>query len=636
MYERPATPRRAIWDESTPRTHPSNLTWCPKPFTEGDLDGQGQGRLLGTSEHVDAIETLVREAAQNSWDARLGGPSGMDFRLDVRRATRDERQCLAGSVFTGTDQDLDRALPALRPTVTGDLWLLEVSDRGTKGLGGSTSSRRPPDPEEPTDYRDFVLNLGAPRDQQLGGGTYGFGKTATYRASTCGCVVIWSQARVHGRMESRLIASAMGGSFNMAERRYTGRHWWALPNEDGSFEPMTGTQAIRLGNQIFRTGFGPEETGTSLLVIQPDMAGQTPDDYARTLAAAVTKHLWPKLVPGNRDQMRITVTLDGVAVPVPGPFDDPVLASFSHALQAVRAMETGGEPEEFLGRYSEVRGNPRPGKRNSLLGYLAMAPFPEAAEASQRIVERPRTHDVCLMRSEAELVVRYLAGPALPRDGRSWAAVFKPHRDHDDAFAESEPPTHDDWAPKSVTDPGKKSVVTVALRRIRELLAEWTAPAGGAITHNGGSTRAGHVADALSDLVPDAIGSRPGRYRQAGSRTGTHSSGPSAGIVHNRFGEDHNGLRRWAFQVKIERGAGRHLLVVPRVRIASVEGALDHEEARILGWTPGEGPPDPDLMPQQPGTAWRTMGDTTAWVFAQAPADLAVSISLDVDPDEEG
>ena len=51
-----------------------------------------------------------------------------------------------------------------------------------------------------------------------------------------------------------------------------------------------------------------------------------------------------------------------------------------------------------------------------------------------------------------ELVVKYLEGPELPAPQVEWAGVFINDEDIDSAFADAEPPTHDDWQAHMVED----------------------------------------------------------------------------------------------------------------------------------------------------------------------------------------
>ena len=76
------------------------LQWFAKQFGPGDIDGLGAKRLLGTP-NIEPAAVLVREMAQNSWDAR-GKTPFIEFTLNLR--------CLRG-------ETLDR----LRRDVFGDV-----------------------------------------------------------------------------------------------------------------------------------------------------------------------------------------------------------------------------------------------------------------------------------------------------------------------------------------------------------------------------------------------------------------------------------------------------------------------------------------------------------------------------------
>ena len=60
-----------------------HLEWVPKPFRDGDLAGGGSNRLLGRSD-LSATEILIREMAQNAWDARTAGGTPT-FDINLRR-----------------------------------------------------------------------------------------------------------------------------------------------------------------------------------------------------------------------------------------------------------------------------------------------------------------------------------------------------------------------------------------------------------------------------------------------------------------------------------------------------------------------------------------------------------------------
>ena len=82
------------------------------------------------------------------------------------------------------------------------------------------------------------------------------------------------------------------------------------------------------------------------------------------------------------------------------------------------------------------------------------------------------SHHIALMRP-IELVVKYMEGAALPDERLEWAAVFVASHDEEveRAFADSEPPAHDDWIPANFPRGRAKSLVNIALKRLREIAA---------------------------------------------------------------------------------------------------------------------------------------------------------------------
>ena len=159
-----------------------------------------------------------------------------------------------------------------------EIWALEVSDRGTVGLGGPIRNDLAVDSGVDTDFIDLVFNIGAPRDAYLGGGTYGFGKTISYVASSVGTILIWSRCEGSSGLEHRLIGSAIGDGFNMDGLRFTGRHWWgnAIASE-GRVEPAVGDLAEELGEAVFASRFDRDVTGTSILILDPQLGGDSPE-----------------------------------------------------------------------------------------------------------------------------------------------------------------------------------------------------------------------------------------------------------------------------------------------------------------------------------------------------------------------
>jgi len=127
---------------------------------------------------------------------------------------------------------------------------------------------------------------------------------------------------------------------------------------------------------------------------------------------------------------------------------------------------------------------------------------------------------VALMRP-AELVVRYLEADPLSNPAGEYVGVFICDPSVEQAFAHSEPPSHDDWHPDYL-DGHDRTFVRVALKRIKEAMMELARPPE-PVVHVGTSTA--DVADRLGAVLLGAAGPGPGGSRPptTPSRAGTRS-----------------------------------------------------------------------------------------------------------------
>jgi hypothetical protein len=473
------------------------LSHFPEPRqAHGGLAGEGALNLLGRPD-LDPLVVLVREAGQNSWDARLSEHGPVEFNVSLSRVDETRRAVLRKEVFTELpprgivsqddgpeDEVARRDLP--EALADADLWMLTITDRNTTGLGGPIRADLPPmDDKDTPDFVDFVFNIGQPSDKELGGGTYGFGKTISYLVSRCRTVVIHTRTVGRNGPEQRLIAQAIGHQYTQRGRNYTGRHWWGRVDRHGRVLPLIGNDAEVLARRLNLPSLD-SDTGTTIAIIDPAFAQRTAEEAASFIAEAIPWSFWPKMVAerGRAASMAFSVSLNGVEVLVPDPRRTPPLDAYVRALRALRECEAGrGDPAELEPiKVTELRSQ-RPA---AILGLLAMTPNaaqrmsrqgdPGASEDPEHdptATARPflgRSHHVALMR-QAELVVRYLPGPELPDRSIEYAGVFKADASVDGAFAESEPPTHDDWRPVLVSASWNRRYVNIALRQLRNALA---------------------------------------------------------------------------------------------------------------------------------------------------------------------
>ncbi|MEB2527400.1 hypothetical protein [Kocuria rosea] len=439
------------------------VAWHSQSFPpEGASAAEGIRNQLGRPE-LDMLTILVREAAQNSWDARTSDTEPVQFDISLRDIGPAQLPAWRAALQPHIPPDSD-GFPLRARLRDSALRVLEVSDRGTKGLGGPT--RADAVTEGPRDFVTFVRNIGEPRDRHLGGGTYGFGKGIFYLLSMVGTVLIHTRAHnAEGELETRLIGCALRRSYTWIDAgsglpcRYTGRHWWGVPGENSLVEPLVGEDAEDMAARLGMKGFAAEETGTTVVVIDPNVSGMDPADLGRYLAETICWQLWPKMLAraDGSVPMEFRVCSDGIDYEVPDPRKFRPLNLFVKAYEAM----AGDAGEELW------CGNPK-----RLLGRIGVAKRPmvglEPTRASETVDIENMVHHVCLMRP-AELVVTYHKGPKPQSENFGYAGVFRADEDLDQVFAAAEPPTHDAWHPSMLEKPDSTYVRTT-FTRISEIL----------------------------------------------------------------------------------------------------------------------------------------------------------------------
>lgn len=522
------------------------MEWFPESYPRaGGLAAAGFYKLLGRP-RLDPLAVLVRETAQNSWDARLDNPDPVAFTLQGWHLTSEERDALRNEVFVDATKavgtNLDQELRA------EELVGLYITDRNTKGLSGPLHADEA-DPENTYDWVDFVLNVGKANTQGHTGGTYGFGKTISYVVSAANTIVIHSRTRYRGRFQTRLIACAIGEEFTRGRRLFTGRHWWGESDGDVPI-PVTGQAADRLAQRIGMPSFDPGETGTNILVLAPDLGGRTPEQAMRFIAESVIWHLWPKLIERRgRRAMSIDVSWNGDTVAIPRPEDRPPLQGFAQAFQAILDGRAGDKSPLGL-RFDPVRCL-RPA---TVVGALVTVPLvhreravvDDGSNAHDSDAPAPAAvigevcHHVALLRTP-ELVIEYWEGPPPPEGGTEWAGVFRASDAHDAHFAAAEPPTHDSWNPSLLPKSQGRTIVNVGLRELRKILDNrWAQRKRG--RHEDASSTA-FVADELAHLVRSIEAKGPGRHRRGEkpSRPSARAK-PKVDIIHSAPIELDDGL----------------------------------------------------------------------------------------------
>lgn len=589
------------------RTNPGPMDWFPQKFEPGAIQGAGAKKLLGTP-NVSMEELLVRETAQNSWDARTGDRP-VEFTLNLRQLDAGTIGLLRRTVFTGAacGTQIHRALSA--DVVSA----VEISDRGTVGLGGPVRNDRAIPPDSVTHFIDLIFNIGASKGDPTSGGTYGFGKSIAYMVSEVGAIVVWSRCATDAGPEDRLIASAIGDVFEMDDFRYTGRHWWGRTVDDRP-EPLVGGIAGELGRQLFAKPFDDDELGTSILILAPRLGEEGPEDDAAVVTDAVLANLWPKLLPdaSGMQPMRIRVQVDGIDHPIPDPSAHPTLSGPVSCLQAVRA-EQAGRPRPHSLFVVDVREIKR---YNEVLGHIALTKYPIASGAASGL-ENSRA--VTLMRNGAELVVRKIERAALAEPGFQWAGVFKPVAALDGTFALSEPPAHDDWSPASLQDKSQRSRVKLAMQRVQEEADKFIEPYATTRTAQSSTSAAG-VGDMLAGLMAGSFGSAPSRATGEPGTGGARSSKASVQLGTPEWRESARpGWTRTVVPVRLVGGPPTGSSVRVEIGIGTDGGTERGADPAFLhdgGW----------VSTGSTGTAHMAPGEVLDYWF-EASDDIAVDVS---------
>lgn len=402
--------------------------WWSQPFApEGSATAGGILNQLGRP-GLDELTVLVREAAQNSWDARASAKVSFEIHINQLGDLADAWQSVG--------------LPPESPSgleLESHDWVMRISDRGTHGLRGPVRASERPKDGQGSDFVQFLRNVGEPRDSHFGGGTYGFGKGIFYRLSQASTIIVDSRIRTSDGFERRLMGAALGQAYYLGSQRFTGRHWYGAISGDGIPDPILNSDADAIADRLGFPGFLEQETGTDVVVVLPDFGTisvehetrvRSAEEAAFHLISAILWNLWPKMV-GPESEMCFGVFLNGRRVSIPSPSEVPHLRVFASALQSI----TDGRGEQY--------------RRASLpTGHFASALAPSTPDSgsisdiAKPFVGAPR--HVCRMRA-TELVVDYFESRVEIDPSFCFGAVFRATREADQHFANAEPPTHDSW-----------------------------------------------------------------------------------------------------------------------------------------------------------------------------------------------
>ncbi len=435
--------------------------------------------------HANPLRTLVREAAQNSWDAR--GEDTPMFHVDVTRLSGLQADYLIS--LLGTD-DVP-GLPSFEQ-IKQETPIIIVRDERTFGLDGDVTR---PATEVGGRWWRFVGNYGdravadAAGGDALGGagGSFGLGKLAYFGASMSRLVVIHSQVRLaDDDLETRFLIYGIGE--NRPDLNFTGRHWWGRSGEAMNEEiplPITGNEADVHAAALGLPPFAKDMTGATFAIINAAAPPEADESYEQTVCRSefirecLLWNLWPKYSFTDAP-MEIGLSEDGREIPLIKAEDHPVAKHFVRAYQAATSDEAPAGTKKCFVTYTR--------RRILQVGAAIEARAEEVTDAEAKLIEAaggpslPLRH-VMLLR-DPRLVVCYreamprtlteehpIAGVAVPPGGGSTTIRNLGLRLVDDILRRSEPEAHDTWDPERVRlAPGEQTFMRHVMRDLDEAI----------------------------------------------------------------------------------------------------------------------------------------------------------------------
>lgn len=596
-----------------------------KPRGAGDQTSGGRGKLLRATTNLTRVQVLVRETLQNSWDAADLDDWVPAYGVHVYKPAEDARGALTESVFA----ELPPSLEILKQSLSDpNMHVMEIYDRGTTGLNGPVRASEAAAPDSPNNFNSFVFDIGTTKSDGASGGTFGFGKTATFEVSHAHSVVYWSVcANSSGELEHRLIACTLHEPYDQGGARFTGAHWWGDPTSE-EIVPLRGDAAQQLGEVLFKTSFGDEETGTSILVIDPEMTDareqdkeaiaerrplRTDDDadlFVDEVVEALGDSAWAKAIYAGeeyppmlfeifrRDEQlevaakirskfnRYAASLSEIRNELnqlEGPVDEAkgfqVLKTSGPIPIRLRPKRSFGEPHSaFFGT-----------RTDTVSGYLHLMLTVDSASGALhhhlKALAAPR-NQLCLMRSKAEFVVYYDHMTDVELDGLQWSGVFKPTPECDHHFASSEPPTHDAWTPNTADTEVSSYVVRRTLEQVKEKTRGFLDAQRVELKRANRSVR--DVAAALRSFMPvadleESSDSEPNGRRSTGSNRKRRST-PEISVLASRLTGDNGNEFLIDFSVQSPKRSEVSVSVIPSARTADGKMVLEPDEF-ILEWS---------------------------------------------------
>lgn len=330
----------------------------------GYISAGGVIRTINVS-NLSIAEVFLREAVQNSFDAKKENCSNINFGMRAYNFTDDQLSNFKGLFDEGT---------ALKPTfykkylaskIKKGMLNIEVTDTNTVGLTGFPGVTNKNDNKQ--HFYKFVYVTGNDKgNDSNAGGSYGFGKAAFYSFSKLRTICIYSRIKsetvVAGKsaFQSRFIIATIDERITdtLCDRCWWGREAKYNDNPASYAAPLLDKEADEIAVSIGMKKFGEEETGTKLLILDAgiDESRKSFDDdedeksiddiFVYDLPRYIVHWYWPKIVT---EEIEFSLNYKGKMVPLDDPHDIYPYSEFAAAFEEGRRKYSDKRIQEASG-----------------------------------------------------------------------------------------------------------------------------------------------------------------------------------------------------------------------------------------------------------------------------------------------
>lgn len=290
------------------------LDECPFVPGPGTIGAGGVIKNLYGSK-LSVTEIFLREAVQNSYDARVGDPEHIGkkkpliFKIHAYRFSSEQLSNL--KILLGSKNTQSFFHKNILPHITDNMLNIEVTDLNTFGLIGKP---QPTDKLGNQNFAHFVYFTGNDKKKDdTSGGSFGFGKASLFAFSKVRTIIVYSRIASQiissrdKQYQSRLIAISSDERIDDA----IDRCWWgcrveSTPTQAMYAAPIIGDEADKIASSLGMRVFEPGQTGTSILVLNADSDKPIKDEYdnvknideivQRDLPRYIVHWYWNKIV----------------------------------------------------------------------------------------------------------------------------------------------------------------------------------------------------------------------------------------------------------------------------------------------------------------------------------------------------